>query len=85
VSLAVQSDFEKLVVFGIAAFADWVHGWHVFGYASKQPQELQAIGDSDVVVELAAAQNVGQFVHGGFGHQQESGIDGLASRVSWNR
>jgi hypothetical protein len=28
VSLAVQSGFEKLVVFGITALADLVHHWH---------------------------------------------------------
>src|SRR3979411_502575 len=63
VSLAVQSDFEKLVVFGIAAFPDRIHNWDELGYASKQPQELLAIGETDVAVELGTREHVRQFVH----------------------
>jgi hypothetical protein len=66
---AIQSYFEKLVIFGIAAFADRIHTRHQLGYAPKQPQELLTVGKTDIAVELGAGQNVSQFVHGGFGHE----------------
>ena len=58
VCLAVESDFEKLVVFGIAAFTDWVHDRHEFCHASQQAQKLLTVRNADVAVELVTGENV---------------------------
>ncbi len=42
VSLPVQRDFEELVIFGIAAFANRINNGLEFGQPSDQSQELLA-------------------------------------------
>jgi hypothetical protein len=82
IGLAIQSDFEKLVVFGISAVPHWIDNRHKFGQAPKQPQELLPISEVDVAVEFRACQDVGQLIHRSFGNQQDALVHGLANRLS---
>jgi hypothetical protein len=49
---SIQGELEKFVVFGIAAFADWIDNWHELSYAPKQSQELLTVCKTDIAVEL---------------------------------
>lgn len=57
--LAVQRDFEKLVVLGVAASMDGIDDRYKLGQASQQTQELLAVFETDVAVEFRARQDIG--------------------------
>ena len=52
---AIQRDFQELVIFGVAAFADWVNDGNNFCGMCDEPDELQALFKGDVTIDLACA------------------------------
>src|SRR5579871_1098112 len=80
---AIQRYFQKLVVPRIAAFPDKLNDGNEFGGAAESTQEKHAILRAYIMIKFWAGENLGQFIEGGLGKQQDAVVQSFVNSSTW--
>ena len=77
----IDGKLEKFVVLRLTASPDDMYDRDSFGNTIKQPQELLALPDCHIGVELLTGENIGKLDDGVIGSKQPGLGNGLANSL----